>query len=63
MRRTVLLLVGLAAVITGVIWMGQGSGYFPYPSYSFMIDERIWIWYGGALALVGLVAIGVSRRR
>jgi hypothetical protein len=32
---------GLAAllILGGLVWMGQGSGYFPYPAESFMIDQ------------------------
>ena len=61
--KILLLATGLAAVLTGVIWIGQGSGYFPYPSYSFMINEKVWIWYGGVVALVGLVLVAIARRR
>lgn len=34
-------LFGLAifAVVIGVIWIGQGTGVFPYPASSFMIDQ------------------------
>jgi hypothetical protein len=42
--------------------MGQGSGYFPYPAESFMIKETRWIYYGGAIAIVGLLLIIFSRR-
>jgi hypothetical protein len=33
----------------GLVFMGQGSGYFPYPASSFMISESRWIYYGGAI--------------
>ena len=41
----------------GLVFMGQGSGYFPYPASSFMISESRWIYYGGAIAVVGLILI------
>ena len=42
--------------------MAQGSGLFPYPAQSFMINQAPWIAYGAVLALAGLVAVAVSRR-
>ena len=46
----------------GLVFMGQGSGYFPCPASSFMISQSRWIYYGGAIAVVGLVLIVVARR-
>ena len=60
--RNVLLSGGVVAILVGVIWIGQGTGYFPYPSSSFMINDVAWAYYGIALAVLGLVAVGVSRR-
>lgn len=54
--------IGLLSVLIGLLWMGQGSGYFPYPAASFMIDQRPWIGYGAGLVLFGLVVIGGARR-
>ena len=42
--------------------MGQGSGYIPWPASSFMISQSQWIYYGGALAVVGVVLIIFARR-
>ena len=60
--RHALTAIGLAAVLIGLVWMGQGSGTFPYPASSFMIDQRPWIGYGAALAVVGIVVISGARR-
>jgi hypothetical protein len=60
--KTFLLVVGVVAILIGVVWMGQGSGYFPYPKSSFMIDQRPWIWWGLLLAAVGVAAVYFSRR-
>ncbi|HVJ41156.1 MAG TPA: hypothetical protein VM639_06660 [Dongiaceae bacterium] len=61
------LAIAVLAILTGVIWIGQGSGYFPYPASSFMISETSWIYRGALLAAVGLVAFVLiargSRRR
>src|ERR1700743_2291888 len=61
MRRA-LRIVGIVCILMGLVWMGQGSGYFPYPKSSFMIDQSPWIWRGLGLAVVGLVLVVLSRR-
>jgi hypothetical protein len=60
--RTALLVVGILAVVIGLVWIGQGTGYFPYPATSFMIDQTPWAYRGAAVAVMGLVAIWLSRR-
>jgi hypothetical protein len=60
--RTSLLVFGVIAVLIGLLWVGQGTGYFPYPRSSFMIDQMPWTYYGIALAVVGFIAVTVSRR-
>jgi hypothetical protein len=60
--KTALLIVGILAILVGVIWIGQGTGYFPYPAESFMINETPWAYRGAVLAIVGLIAAVVSRR-
>jgi hypothetical protein len=60
--KTALLAVGVIALLSGLVWMGQGSGYFPYPASSFMIDQTVWIYRGLAMAVAGVVLIGLSRR-
>jgi hypothetical protein len=60
--RTSLLVFGVIAILIGLLWIGQGTGYFPYPRSSFMIDQMPWAYYGIVLALVGLIAVTVSRR-
>jgi hypothetical protein len=57
-----ILVGGILAILIGLIWVGQGTGYFPYPASSFMIDQMPWVYRGGALAVLGLVVIVVSRR-
>jgi hypothetical protein len=55
--------LGILAVLIGLVWIGQGTGYFPYPAQSFMVRATQWAWYGTALAAAGVIAILVSRRR
>ena len=60
--QTALAIIGVLLLLTGLVFMGQGSGYFPYPASSFMISESRWIYYGGAIAAAGLVLIVIARR-
>ena len=60
--RNTLLVVGIAAIVFGLIWIGQGTGYFPYPASSFMVRQTNWAYYGAGLAAFGIVLIGISRK-
>ena len=62
-RRSVLLIIGSLMVLLGLVWIGQGSGYFPYPAESFMINQTPWIYWGLLLAAAGIVVIILARRR
>lgn len=54
--------IGVLAIILGLVWIGQGTGYFPYPASSFMIDQTPWAWRGAALAVAGVIVIILARR-
>jgi hypothetical protein len=60
--KTLLLTVGVILLLSGLVFMGQGSRYFPYPAESFMIGAPQWIYYGGGIALVGLVLLVAAWR-
>ena len=55
--------LGTLLVLVGLVWIGQGSGYFPYPAESFMIDQTPWIYWGALVAAAGAVVIALARRR
>ena len=61
--KPVLLVLGIFAVLMGLLWIGQGTGLVNWPASSFMIDQRPWVTRGAVLSLVGIVLIAVSRRR
>jgi high-affinity Fe2+/Pb2+ permease len=64
MLRTVGYAVGLLLILLGLIWIAQGSGYFPYPASSFMINQSIWILWGSIMAAAGIaVTVIISRLR
>jgi hypothetical protein len=55
--NALLTLIGIIVLLAGLVFVGQGSGYFPYPASSFMVGQTSWIYYGGAIAIVGLLLI------
>jgi hypothetical protein len=60
--KTLLMLIGIVALLAGILFMGQGSGYFPHPASSFMINATRWIYYGAGIAVVGVLLIVFSRQ-
>jgi len=60
--KTLLTLIGIILLLSGLLFMGQGSGYVPWPASSFMIGQNKWIYYGGATAVVGFLMIAFARR-
>jgi len=59
--KALLALVGIILLLAGLVFMGQGSRYFPYPAKSFMIGAPQWIYYGGMIAIVGIVLLVIAR--
>jgi len=60
--KALLTIVGTILLLSGLVFMGQGSRYFPYPAESFMVGAPQWIYYGGGIALVGLMLLIVAWR-
>jgi hypothetical protein len=56
-------IVGVLALLMGLLWIGQGTGIVAWPASSFMIDERPWAIRGVILAIIGLALILFARRR
>ena len=61
--KTALLILGIAAVLMGLLWIGQGLGIIMWPASSFMLDQRPWATRGALLAVAGIVLIILARRR
>ena len=59
--RLTLLIAGTILILIGAVWIGQGTGYFPYPSSSFMIDQRKWAYAGGRALMLGVLLIAFGR--
>jgi hypothetical protein len=59
MRQVVIVVVGAAAVLAGLVWTLQGLGYV---GGSFMSGATVWAVVGPLVALAGLVLIGFGLR-
>jgi hypothetical protein len=60
--KTLLIVAGVILLLAGLVFMGQGSRYFPYPAESFMVGASQWVYYGGAIAIVGLIVLVIAWR-
>ena len=60
--KTILLIVGVFALLMGLLWLGQGLGMIHWPASSFMLDQRPWATRGAILAVVGLALIVFAKR-
>jgi hypothetical protein len=56
------LLAGIVMLVAGLLFMAQGSASVTWPSSSFMIGETQWVYYGGIIAILGILLITVVRR-
>lgn len=61
MRQNLLILAGILGFLLGILFMLQGLGIVRWPASSSMIDARIWLWRGLALAGVSAILIGGVR--
>ena len=61
--KSAVFVAGILVTLAGLVWAAQGSGYFPYPASSFMINESKWIYIGFATAVAGVVLVVLSRSR
>jgi hypothetical protein len=60
--KIVLLIVGVLALLMGLLWIGQGFGLVMWPSSSFMLEQKIWALWGSVLAALGALIIWRARR-
>ena len=61
--KTVLLMIGVATMAMGLLWIGQGLGLVHWPQSSFMLDQRPWAVRGALLAVIGVLLVIYSRKK
>jgi hypothetical protein len=57
MRQVLLVVIGVAAAVAGIVWTLQGLGYV---GGSFMSGATVWAVIGPVVALAGLALIAVA---
>jgi hypothetical protein len=60
--RTGFLVLGIALVLAGLVWIAQGLN-LPFAPRSFMTADRSWVLIGAITAFTGILLVGRSRRR
>lgn len=58
--RVVLVVIGLIALVVGGVWVGQGLNLIPG---SFMTGNRMWLYIGLVVGVVGIILIVLGLRR
>ena len=64
MRKVIAAVLGIFGVLvllSGLLFFLQGTGLFPYPRTSFMINEQIWVIRGIILFILGLLLVFLAR--
>ena len=61
--KTGLTIAGVAALLMGLLWLGQGLGYIHWPASSPMLDQRPWATRGAILAVIGVGLLVYARNR
>jgi len=60
--RTGLLVAGILLALYGLHWIGQGTGWLPWPAGTLMDYNMAFTWYGLGLACIGALLVWFSRR-
>jgi uncharacterized Tic20 family protein len=58
--RITLVVIGVILLLVGVVFAGQGSSLIPG---SVMTGDRMWLYIGAVVAIVGIVLIVLGLRR
>lgn len=61
--KALLLMLGVAGLLGGLLFAGQGAGIIHWPRSSFMVNSSEWVTYGLLIAGAGLLLVGMAMRR
>ena len=61
--RIAAVILGVLAILMGLLWLGQGTGLIMWPADSFMLADRTWARNGALLAAAGAIVVWLARRR
>ena len=59
--KTLLMIAGIILLAAGLLFAAQGAGLIRWPAESLMISETRWVYYGGGIAIVGLLLVFFGR--
>lgn len=60
--KTAMLVGGVLLLLYGLHWIGQGTGWLPWPANTVMDYNMAFTWYGLGLVAAGAGLIWFSRR-
>lgn len=61
--RGMVTILGIAMIMVGLLWVGQGLDIIRWPASSFMLGQLVWTRNGAILAAVGAVLVWLARKR
>lgn len=61
--KALLLVLGVVAILAGLLFAGQGAGYIHWPQSSHMVNSTEWILYGMIIAGIGLILVGLASKK
>ena len=61
--KTALLILGILIFVYGLHWIGQGTGWLPWPAGTVMDYNMAFTWYGLGLLVLAGGMIWFARRR
>ena len=60
--RILMVVLGLLAILFGLLFTLQGLGIVHWPRSSFMLEDRSWAWRGGIMVIGGALMAWYGRR-
>jgi hypothetical protein len=60
--KIALLVLGGLGVLSGLLFLAQGTGIFPYPRDSLMISQTPWVYRGAGIAALSAGVIFFASR-